>query len=107
MFRPLDKESVRGIVQMQVDILAERLAEKNIDLTASKDAIEYLSEKGYDPQFGARPIKRLVQKEVLNTLSRQLLEGRINREEPLVLDVFDGQVVFRKPLEEELKNLIH
>lgn len=106
MFQPLSKKSVQGIVSLQIKELAERLAEKGIDFSASPEALTYLAEKGYDPQFGARPVKRLVQKEVLNLLSRQLLEGKINKDEPLVMDVFDGQVVFRKPLEEELKDLI-
>jgi len=106
MFEPLSRKALRGIVNLQVATLAERLAEKGIDFSASNEALAYLAEKGYDPQFGARPVKRLVQKEVLNLLSRQLLEGKVNKDEPLVMDVFDGQVVFRKPLEEEYKNLI-
>ncbi len=106
MFEPLSRKALRGIVTLQVATLAERLAEKGIDFSASNEALAYLAEKGYDPQFGARPVKRLVQKEVLNLLSRQLLEGKVNKDEPLVMDVFDGQVVFRKPLEEEYKNLI-
>ncbi len=106
MFRPLDVKNIRAIVKIQLADLAARLTEKGINLTASPEAVAYLAEKGYDPQFGARPVKRLIQKEVLNELSKQLLAGKISRDEPTVMDVFSGQVVFRKPLEEELGKLL-
>jgi ATP-dependent Clp protease ATP-binding subunit ClpB len=106
MFRPLSEANIKSIVDLQIADLSHRLLEKGIQLSASPEAVAYLAEKGYDPQFGARPVKRLIQKEVLNELSKQLLAGKVNREEPVVLDVFDGQVVFRKPLEEELRKLV-
>ncbi len=106
MFRPLSRKDIVSIVKLQVDLLSEKLAEKGISLSASQDALAYLADKGFDPQFGARPVKRLIQKEVLNELSKQLLGGKLNREEPIVMDVFDRQVVFRKPLDEELRRLV-
>jgi len=106
MFKPLDKKDILEIVKLQLELLSEKMEHMGIDLTASPDAIEYIAEKGFDPQFGARPVKRLIQKEVLNALSKQLLAATIDREEPIVMDVFDGQVVFRKPLKEELEKLI-
>jgi ATP-dependent Clp protease ATP-binding subunit ClpB len=106
MFKPLDKKDIFKIVQLQLDLLSRKMENMGIDLTASQDAVEYIAEKGFDPQFGARPVKRLIQKEVLNALSKQLLAGTIDRDEPIVMDVFDGQVVFRKPLKEELEKLI-
>jgi len=106
MFKPLDKTNINGIVKLQIDLLTKRLEGQGIDLSAAPDAVAYLAEKGFDPQFGARPVKRLIQKEVLNSLSKQLLAGNIDREQPIVMDVFDGKVVFRKPLEEELEKLI-
>ncbi len=106
MFRPLDRKAIENIVHLQLEILAKRLLDRGVDFNASPDAIAYLAEKGYDPQFGARPVKRLIQKDVLNALSKKLLSGEVARDEPLVMDVFDGQVVFRKPLEEELGKLI-
>jgi ATP-dependent Clp protease ATP-binding subunit ClpB len=106
MFKPLDRKNILGIVKLQFDLLSRRLEHQGIELTASKDAVAYVAEKGFDPQFGARPVKRLIQKEVLNALSKQLLAGTIDRDEPIVMDVFDGEVVFRKPLEEELGKLI-
>ena len=106
MFKPLDKKDILEIVKLQLELLSEKMEHMGIDLTASPDAIEYIAEKGFDPQFGARPVKRLIQKEVLNALSKQLLAATIDREEPIVMDVFDGQDVFRKPLKEELEKLI-
>lgn len=106
MFKPLDRENILGIVKLQLDLLAKRLADQGIELTASDEAIAYIAEKGFDPQFGARPVKRLIQKEVLNKLSKEILGGTIDRDEPIVMDVFDSEVVFRKPLKEELDKLI-
>jgi ATP-dependent Clp protease ATP-binding subunit ClpB len=101
MFTPLTRKEIKEIVKMQLGRLGERLLQAEIKMTASKDAIEYLAERGYDPQFGARPVKRVIQKEVLNELSKALLGGKVNKEDELVLDVFDGQIVFRKRIEEE------
>ncbi len=103
MFNPLGREEVKKIVQMQLDQLAAHLKERNIELLVAKDALEYLANVGFDPQFGARPVKRVIQKQVLNVLSKQLLQGSIDTEQPIVLDMFDQQMVFRKPLEKELK----
>lgn len=107
MFNPLSRKDIKAIVKLQLQRLADRLKDRNIEFSASNDAIDYLANKGYDPQFGARPVKRIVQRDVLNELSKQILAGEVNRDEPLVMDVFDGKVVFRKPLmEEELNNLL-
>jgi ATP-dependent Clp protease ATP-binding subunit ClpB len=106
MFHPLSRKDIIRIVKLQMDQLSAKLAEKGVSLTPTPEALAYLADKGFDPQFGARPVKRLIQKEVLNELSKQLLAATITREEPIVMDVFDGQVVFRKPLEEELKKLV-
>jgi ATP-dependent Clp protease ATP-binding subunit ClpB len=104
MFNPLGKKEVKEIVRIQCNILAGKLKERDIELMVSEEAVSYLAQAGFDPQFGARPIKRLIQKQVLNTLSKQLLAGSIDTSQPIVLDVFDGQVVFRKPLNKELNN---
>jgi len=106
MFKPLSRENIIEIVKLQLHRLSENLHAKGIEFSASEDALNYLAEKGYDPQFGARPVKRLIQKEVLNELSKYILENKVESDEPLVMDVFDGKVVFRKPLNEELENLI-
>jgi ATP-dependent Clp protease ATP-binding subunit ClpB len=100
MFTPLTMENVRQIVQIQLDVLKDKLKTMDLTLYVTKDAFEYISEIGYDPFFGARPIKRVIQKQVLNELSKALLSGTIDRTKNIVMDVFDGKMVFRKPITE-------
>ncbi len=98
MFPPLLKKEVREIVTIQLHILAQRLRKNDIILKVAPDALDWLSEKGYDPQFGARPVKRVLQKDVLNILSKHLLAGSIDKSAPVVLDMFEGELVFRKEI---------
>lgn len=100
MFKPLSKKDVADIVGLQLAGIQKRLAEKNINLKVTDEAIAWLSERGYNPQFGARPIKRLLQKEVMNQLAKQLIADGIDTSKPLVLDVISDQVIFRKPINE-------
>jgi len=104
MFMPLTKDNVREIVQIQLEGLKRLLAEKEMSLFVSKDAFDHIAEVGYDPFFGARPVKRVIQKQVLNELSKALLSGTIDKAARIVMDVFDGKIVFRKPImaEEEV-----
>jgi ATP-dependent Clp protease ATP-binding subunit ClpB len=104
MFMPLTKDNVREIVQIQLEGLKHLLAEKEMSLYVSKDAFDHIAEVGYDPFFGARPVKRVIQKQVLNELSKALLSGTIDKASRIVMDVFDGKIVFRKPVlaEEEV-----
>jgi len=104
MFMPLTKDNVREIVQIQLEGLKHLLAEKEMSLYVSKDAFDHIAEVGYDPFFGARPVKRVIQKQVLNELSKALLSGTIDKASRIVMDVFDGKIVFRKPImaEEEI-----
>ena len=74
------------------------LKQKGIDFSCTKEAINHLVETGYDPFFGARPVKRVIQKEVLNELSKAILSNSIDRSQPVVLDIFDGVMIFRKPI---------
>ena len=104
MFRPLSKEDVRDIVILQLQRLTQKLVEKDIHLIPSNELIEHIVHTGYDPQFGARPIKRMIQKELLNELSRQIIAGTIGTGVPQVIDVFDGKIVFRKPIDEKEQN---
>ena len=104
MFRPLSKEDVRDIVILQLQMLTQKLVEKDIHLIPSNELIEHIVHTGYDPQFGARPIKRMIQKELLNELSRQIIAGTIGTGVPQVIDVFDGKIVFRKPIDEKEQN---
>jgi ATP-dependent Clp protease ATP-binding subunit ClpB len=98
MFLPLTKQNVKEIVQIQLNQLTVLLAEKEIKLVVTKEAFEYISRIGYDPFFGARPIKRVIQKQVLNELSKALLSGSIDKEQKVVMDMFDEKIVFRKPI---------
>jgi ATP-dependent Clp protease ATP-binding subunit ClpB len=105
MFTPLRKSEIASIVGMQLHLVNEKLSKSNIRLSFTPDALNYLSEKGYDPQFGARPVKRVIQKEVLNALSKQLLSGELENQSELVMDVFNDHIVFRHAIENE--ELIH
>jgi ATP-dependent Clp protease ATP-binding subunit ClpB len=98
MFLPLTKENVREIVTIQLEILRKQLNEKEIKLVITDDAFNFIAETGYDPYFGARPVKRVIQKNVLNELSKALLSGTIDRAQNVVMDIFDGKIVFRKPI---------
>jgi ATP-dependent Clp protease ATP-binding subunit ClpB len=104
MFMPLTKENVRQIVEIQINNLKNLLRIKSIKLVVTPDAFDWISEAGYDPFFGARPVKRVIQKQVLNELSKALLAGKVDTEQNVVMDIFDGKIVFRKPVlaEEEI-----
>jgi len=95
LFAPLAKDQMSAIVGMQLDLVKNRLSEQGITLEASPEAIAHLAEVGYDPQYGARPVKRAVQNLVLNALSKDIIAGKVNHDDVILLDVFDGQVVFR------------
>ena len=102
VFKPLSKMVISKIVKIQLQELNKMLANKNIKLNISDYAVEYLSKKGYEPQFGARPIKRLIQKEILNGLSKELLEGKIKEGDIILIDSFDENIVFRKDDNKEI-----
>ncbi|WP_281322277.1 ATP-dependent chaperone ClpB [Flavobacterium aestivum] len=99
MFRPLTSANIARIVSLQLHNVTQMLAQQGISIDATPEAIAYLSEKGYDPQFGARPVKRVIQKEVLNQLSKEILAGKIIADSIILLDEFDGQLVFRNQTE--------
>ena len=94
MFEPLNREDVADIVKIQFKQIAERLTEQHMIITATDEAIEWLAELGYDPHYGARPVKRVLQKQVLNELSKQLLSDKVDKSKEIVLDVIDKQFVF-------------
>ena len=102
MFRPLSQTDIRQIVELQLEELKETLAKQQIELSVAEEAMDWLAEKGYNPEFGARPLKRLIQKKVLNELSKQMLQRQVEADSHVVLDVFDDKVVFRQPIKEEV-----
>lgn len=95
MFQPLMRSEVRGIINIQLQQLKDLVAKNGMILEFSDYALDYLAEQGYDPQFGARPLKRLIQKEIVNLLSKKILGGDIDKSKPVLVDVFDGVVVIR------------
>lgn len=99
MFEPLNREDVADIVKIQFKQIAERLAEQHVVISATDEAIEWLAELGYDPHYGARPVKRVLQKQILNELSKQLLADKVDKSKEIVVDVFDKKFVFmnKKP----------
>ena len=95
MFLPLTKEQIADVVRLQLNIVKGMLAPQGFTLEATPQAIDYLADVGYDPEFGARPVKRAIQKELLNELSKKLLAGEVNPAKPIIIDHFGEGLVFR------------
>ena len=95
MFTPLTQDNIKQIVRLQLGGIIKLVARENITLEATNEAIDYLAERGYDPQFGARPVKRVIQKEVMNALSKEILQGKIKAGSLVLIDSFDNGLVFR------------
>ena len=102
MFQPLRKAEIRDIIAIQLEQLKQLVAESGILLNFSDYAIDYVADNGYDPQYGARPLKRLIQKQIVNQLSKRILAGDIDKTKPVLVDVFDGIVVFRNEATEKV-----
>ena len=95
LFTPLTKENIENIVDLQLQGVTKMIAKQGITFDATPEAKAYLADKGYSPEYGARPVKRVIQKEVLNQLSKELLAGTITTDSIILLDEFDNQLVFR------------
>lgn len=95
LFSPLTKEDIVSIVKLQIQLLNKRLADQQISIQATDEALQLLAQKGFDPQYGARPVKRVVQTMVLNELAKRLLVDEIDKEKAILLDAFDQELVFR------------
>jgi ATP-dependent Clp protease ATP-binding subunit ClpB len=95
MFTPLNRNEIEQIVRLQVSGIVERLHENGVTLDVTDKAIATLADAGFDPQFGARPIKRAIQRNLLNDLSKQLIAGSIDKERPVIVDSSDNQLTFR------------
>lgn len=100
LFQPLMRKQVKQIIRIQLEGLRKMVAQNGIELSFSDYLIDYLAENGFDPQYGARPLKRMIQKEIVNTLSKKILSGDVDRAHPVLVDVFDGVVVFRNDVEQ-------
>jgi ATP-dependent Clp protease ATP-binding subunit ClpB len=95
MFTPLSMQEIKEIVGLQFKGITKLLTQQGIVIDATDQAIELLAKKGYDPQYGARPVKRVIQKEVLNELSKQILSGKIAADSIVLVDAFENELVFR------------
>ena len=93
MFEPLSQMDIREILRMQMRDLQEKLGENGVVVEFTNDFEEYMSTKGYEPAYGARPIKRLMQKELINLLAKSILDGHVHRDSTIVVDVKEGQIV--------------
>ena len=97
------KKEIKGIIDIQLQGLKQLVSQTGIQLQFSDYVLDFLSENGYDPQMGARPLKRLIQKEIINQLSKRILAADIDKSIPVLVDVFDGNVVFRNESTTERK----
>ncbi|MDD4618874.1 MAG: AAA family ATPase [Bacteroidales bacterium] len=95
MFHPLTTDNIRDILKMQMEGVKEKVADMGIELQFTEYAIKYLTQKGYDPAYGARPVKRILQRELVNELAKALLKGSINKAKPVIVDNFEDNLVFR------------
>ncbi len=95
MFKPLTKDEILTVVELQLGIIQKMLGKNDIRLRATKKAIQFIATRGFDPQFGARPIKRVIQKNLLNELSKMILEGKVNKDKEIVVDEEEGKLIFR------------
>ena len=94
MFTPLNREELKDIVKLQFKQVQDTLDEMGIKMVASDEALDWLAQLGYDPQFGARPLKRVIQKRILNELSKDILAGKVDKESSIKLDLKNNQFVF-------------
>ena len=104
MFRPLMKKEIKGIIRIQLELLRKQLMGQGIDLQFTDYALDYLVQRGFDPQYGARPLKRVIQKDLINMLSKKIIGGEIDKSKPVLIDVFDGVVVMRNEIPNVVKN---
>ncbi len=95
MFQPLMRKEIKGIIRIQLEQLQKQLIAQGIDLQFTDYALDYLVTRGFDPQYGARPLKRVIQKDIINLLSKKIIGGEIDKTKPVLIDVFDGVVVMR------------
>jgi ATP-dependent Clp protease ATP-binding subunit ClpB len=95
MFHPLMRKEIKGIIKIQLENLQHQLLSQGINLQFTDYALDYLVQRGFDPQYGARPLKRVIQKDIINLLSKKIIAGDIDKAQPVLIDVFDGVVVMR------------
>ena len=95
MFEPLSQKDIRDILHLQMNDLKKKLSQNGVSIIFTEGFTDYMSTKGYEPAYGARPIKRLMQRELVNLLAKEILDGRVHRDSVIEVDVKDGQIVVR------------
>jgi ATP-dependent Clp protease ATP-binding subunit ClpB len=95
MFKPLNLEEIKEVVKLQFRQLQNLLAKNGVSVTITEKAVDWIAGQGFDPQFGARPVKRIIQRTILNELSKMILSGSINQEKPVIGDYEKGKLSFR------------
>ena len=95
MFTPLNKDEIAGVVRLQMNAVSKMLEQQGFNLRVTDKAVDYLAQAGFDPEFGARPVKRAIQRDVLNALSKSLLAGEVTREHEIIIDANDSGITFR------------
>jgi ATP-dependent Clp protease ATP-binding subunit ClpB len=95
MFSPLTAIEINLIVELQLSLLTKRLKKKGLEIDVTKEVIDAVAKLGFDPEYGGRPVKRVIQKNILNLLSKSLLAGEIDKGSKVIIDYFDNQIVFR------------
>lgn len=94
MFKPLTRDEIETVVKLQIGLIQKMLEKNDVRFVATDQAVRFIADRGFDPQFGARPIKRIIQKNLLNELSKMILEGRVTKEKEIVVDEKNGSLVF-------------
>lgn len=98
MFNPLTRQEIIEVVKLQLGLIEAMLEKNGVKLSATEEAVEHIASMGFDPTFGARPIKRVIQKSILNELSKMILEGKVNKDAEIVVDLENGQLIFRNQM---------
>ena len=104
MFAPLSKKDIGQIVELNLADVRKRLLKTDINFTWTENAVKHIAEIGYDPQFGARPVKRVIQNEVLNKLSKDILSNKVNREFTINLDYKNDEIVFNNLIPQDVES---
>ena len=94
MFLPLTKEEIADVVRLQLNAVSRMLEQQGLKLRVTDEAVAVIAEAGFDPEFGARPVKRTIQRDVLNLLSKRILAEEVSRDNPIIVDAHEGQLVF-------------
>jgi ATP-dependent Clp protease ATP-binding subunit ClpB len=103
LFAPLMENEIEEIVRVQLKSLEKMLAKNNIRIEVKEEAVKQLANEGFDPQFGARPLKRVIQKDIINELSKRILAGQVESDQKIVIDSVDGEIVFWNPKEQKVE----